>query len=82
MQYEELKVGKKGEVYTTKKVRKKVGIVPDSLVIATVKGKKIIIERKPSATDLLEMPRSKGKPVSSKDLSKMRKELAKELEER
>ena len=82
MQYEELKVGKKGEVYTTKKLRKKVGIVPGSLVIATVKGKKIMIERKPSAVDLLEMPRSKGKTISPKNLSKIRKELAKELEER
>lgn len=81
MELEELKVGKKGEVYTTKRIRKKVGIVPGSKVIATVKGGKIVIERKPTALDLLAKPR-KGKAVTPKDLSKLRRELAKELEER
>lgn len=82
MQSEELKVGKKGEVYTTRRIRKKVGIMPGSFVVATVKGKKVIIEHKPTALDLLELPRSKGEAVTPEDLSKLRRELSKEIEER
>jgi bifunctional DNA-binding transcriptional regulator/antitoxin component of YhaV-PrlF toxin-antitoxin module len=81
MQYEELKVGKKGEVYTTKRVRKEAGIMPGSSVFATVKEGKVILERKPTVLDLLRKPRI-GKPVSQRELSKLRKELSRELEER
>lgn len=81
MQYEELKVGKKGEVYTTKRIREKARIKPGSWVFATVKDGKVVIEHKPTVLDLLKKPRI-GKPISQRELSKLRKELSRELEER
>jgi bifunctional DNA-binding transcriptional regulator/antitoxin component of YhaV-PrlF toxin-antitoxin module len=39
-----LKVGKKGEIYVTKKIREKVGIVKDSFVKVLIKDGKPIIE--------------------------------------
>jgi bifunctional DNA-binding transcriptional regulator/antitoxin component of YhaV-PrlF toxin-antitoxin module len=49
-----LKVGKKGEIYVTKELRKKVGIVEDSFVKVLVKDGKLIIESIPRIEDLIK----------------------------
>ena len=49
-----MKVGKKGEIYTSKELREKTGIKPGGLVKATVEGRKLIIEAIPSIEDLVK----------------------------
>jgi AbrB family looped-hinge helix DNA binding protein len=49
-----LKVGKKGEIYVTKELRKKVGIVEDSFVKVLVKDGRLIIEPIPRIEDLIK----------------------------
>ena len=49
-----LKVGKKGEIYTSKELREKTGIRPGGLVKATVEGRKLIIEPIPGIEDLVK----------------------------
>ena len=49
-----LKVGKKGEIYTSKELREKTGIRPGGLVRAVVEGRKLIIESIPSIEDLVK----------------------------
>jgi len=49
-----LKVGKKGEIYTSKELREKTGIRPGGLVKAIVEGRKLIIEPIPGIEDLVK----------------------------
>ena len=49
-----LKVGKKGEIYTSKELREKTGIRPGGLVKAIVEGRKLIIEPIPGVEDLVK----------------------------
>ncbi len=49
-----LRVGKKGEVYTNKRIRDKTGIKPGGLVKATIKGRALILEPVPTVEDLLD----------------------------
>jgi bifunctional DNA-binding transcriptional regulator/antitoxin component of YhaV-PrlF toxin-antitoxin module len=78
----ELKVGTKGEIYTTDKVRRAVGIEPRSVLLAEVSGKKLILRPKERAEQLLDKPTLPVPPVSGKRLSKLRRELATDLAER
>ena len=48
-----LKVGKRGEIYTTKEIREKAGIRPGGYVRAVVEGGRLIIEGLPTVEDLL-----------------------------
>ena len=45
----ELKIGKRGEIYTTREVRDKAGIVPGGKAVARVEGDRLIIQPKPTA---------------------------------
>jgi bifunctional DNA-binding transcriptional regulator/antitoxin component of YhaV-PrlF toxin-antitoxin module len=78
----EVKIGKRGEIYTTQKIREKVGLVIGGKAIAKIEGDKLIIQPKPSALSLLEKPRIGAKPVTPKEMSKLRRELAEEIEAR
>jgi len=49
-----LRVGKKGEIYTTKDIREAIGIRPGGRVRALVKGLRLIIEPIPSIEDLIK----------------------------
>ena len=49
-----LKVGRKGEVYTTKKLREVSGITPGSTVIVRAEPGKIVIEKIPSIEDAIK----------------------------
>lgn len=51
-----LKVGRKGEVFTTKELRRKARIKEGGKVRATVEEGKLIIEPIPSIEELLEKP--------------------------
>ena len=50
---ERLKIGKKGEIFTTKKIREALGLHPDTYVLASVVKDKLIIKRIPSLNELL-----------------------------
>jgi bifunctional DNA-binding transcriptional regulator/antitoxin component of YhaV-PrlF toxin-antitoxin module len=78
----ELKVGTKGEIYTTDKVRRAVGIEPRSVVLAEVGEKQLILRPKQRAEQLLDKPCFSVPPVTVKQLSKLRRKLAVELGER
>ena len=78
----ELKIGRRGEIYTTREVREKVGLVVGEKAIAGVEGDKLIIRPKPTALSLLEKPRVNTKPVTPEELSKIRGEIAEEIENR
>lgn len=53
-----LKVGKKGEIYTTKEVRELAGIRAPGEVLLIVKGEELVIRRLPSLDELI-----KKKPI-------------------
>lgn len=78
----ELTVGAKGEIYTTEEVRRAVGIEPPSVVVAEVGERQMILRPKESGEHLLEKPRFEVPPIRSKQLSKLRRKLAKDLGER
>jgi len=48
-----LRVGKRGEIYTSKEVRERVGIKAGGLVRATVKRGRLVIEPVPTVEELL-----------------------------
>jgi bifunctional DNA-binding transcriptional regulator/antitoxin component of YhaV-PrlF toxin-antitoxin module len=78
----ELRIGKRGEIYTTHKVREKTGIVPGGRVKVTVEQGRLILRPQPSALTLLEKPRIGAGTISPAELSKFRQNLAKKLEAR
>lgn len=64
-----LRVGKKGEIYTTREIREKVGIKPGGRVRAIVEGGKLIIEPLPDIEDLIEDTLIKLSPEEAEKLS-------------
>jgi len=64
-----LKVGKKGEIYTSKELREKTGIRPGGLVRAVVEGRKLIIESIPSIEDLVKEAVAELTPEEAERLS-------------
>jgi len=50
---EKLKIGKKGEIFTTKKIREMLGLKPDTYVLASVTRDKLIIRKIPNLDELL-----------------------------
>ena len=75
-----VKVGKKGELYTPKKLRVQIGLDPGSEFIAEVKGEKIILRKRKRITNLLE--EEAIATVSEEEVKKERRMLEKELLER
>ena len=65
----ELSIGMRGEIYTTKEVRKKIGLEPSEKAVATVENGKRVIEPKPSAASLLRRPRVDASPLTPEELS-------------
>jgi len=49
-----LRVGRRGEIYTTRDIREAVGIRPRGRVRALVKGSRLIVEPIPSVEDLIK----------------------------
>jgi bifunctional DNA-binding transcriptional regulator/antitoxin component of YhaV-PrlF toxin-antitoxin module len=79
---EELKVGRRGEIYTTRKIRARTGLTPGGKAIAFVEGNRLIVQPKPTALDLLKKPRVNPKPLRPELLSELRRELTEEIEAR
>jgi len=50
----QLRVGKKGEIYTNKEIRERTDIKPGGLVRAVVEGRRLIIEAVPTVEDVIE----------------------------
>ena len=78
----ELSVGMRGEIYTTKEIRKRVGLEPGEKAVATVEKGKLVIEPKPSAASLLRKPRVDAPPLDPEELSQLRRDLADKIETR
>ena len=73
-----LRVGKKGEIYTTAKLRKILNLKPGSTVTARVVGEgKVLIEVTPSIEELLERP--KKVKLSIEEIEKLSTEAQKEV---
>ncbi|MEM2840931.1 MAG: hypothetical protein QXN62_05170 [Candidatus Bathyarchaeia archaeon] len=77
-----LKIGVRGEIYTTQRVRSKVGLTPGGRAFAIVEGGKLILQPKPTALSLLDKPKVNLKPLSAEELSNLRREIAEEVESR
>lgn len=77
-----VKVGQRGEVYTTAELRRKIGLVPGAEAVVKVEGAALIIRAKSPALDLLHKKRIEAEPVRPEALSKLRGELAREIENR
>ncbi len=68
------RVGKKGELYIPKKVRDLADLKPGDEILVEVRGKKLIIKKKPSIADLL-MEEAVAK-VSVEELREIRDKLS------
>jgi AbrB family looped-hinge helix DNA binding protein len=77
----ELSVGKRGEIYTTKEIREKLGLRPGEKALAHVEDNKLIIEPKPSALSLLRRERL-GDALDPQEMSRHRGELSERLKAR
>ena len=75
-----VKVGKRGELYTPKKMRVQIGMQYGNEFIAAVKGEKIILEKRKTVIDLLE--EDAIATVSENEIKEERKMLEKKLLER
>jgi len=64
-----LKVGKRGEIYTTKKVRTKVGIKEGGKVRAIVERGRLIVEPIPSIEDVIRETIAEITPEEAERLS-------------
>jgi bifunctional DNA-binding transcriptional regulator/antitoxin component of YhaV-PrlF toxin-antitoxin module len=51
---EKLKIGKKGEIFTTKKIREALGLYPGTYVSASVVRDKLVVRRIPNLDELLK----------------------------
>jgi len=51
-----LKVGKKGEIYTSKEIRESLGLKSEQSVIAKIENGRLLIEPLPSLEDILRHP--------------------------
>ena len=78
----DIKIGKRGEIYTTHEIREKTGLTPGGKAIAKIEEGKLIIQPKPTALSLLEKPRINAKPITPEELSELRRELVEEMEAR
>ena len=75
-----LKVGRKGEIYTPKKLRLKIGLSPGNEIIAITIGNQLLLKKKKTIIELLE-----DEPIASvteQELKNQSRLLEKELLER
>ncbi len=64
-----LKVGKKGEIYTTKEIRRALGIREGGVVRAKIEEGKLIVEPVPALEDMIRNPVIKSTPEEAERLS-------------
>ena len=75
-----IKVGKKGELYTPKKMRIKMHMKPGNEFIAVVKGDELLLKKRKTISDILE--ESAVADVSRTEMKKERILLEKKLMDR
>jgi len=75
-----LKVGKKGEIYTPKKLRLRIGLSPGNEIIAITKGNQLLLKKKKTIIELLEDETIAS--VTEQEIKNERSLLEKELLER
>lgn len=75
-----IKVGKKGELYTPKKMRMKMHLNPGSEFIAVVKGDELHLKRRKTISDILDEDAVAS--VSQAEMKKERSLLEKKLMDR
>jgi len=73
-----LKIGSKGEIFTPKKIRKKLGLEPNQSILMTVHQDKLIIRKLHSIEDILNTP-SKVK-ISYHAWKQFKEQLSEEYE--
>jgi AbrB family looped-hinge helix DNA binding protein len=73
-----LKIGSKGEIFTPKKIRKKLGLEPNQSILMTVHQDKLIIRKLNSIEDILKTP-SKVK-ISYHAWKQFKEQLSEEYE--
>jgi len=78
----ELKVGKKGEIYTVKGVRDALNISPGDVLLVFVENGLMIAKKKKVGLDLLDEPELTPYSVTSDEMDSLRKELSRFLEKR
>ena len=78
----EVRIGKRGEIYTTKEIRRRTGLTPEGKAIALIDEGRLIIQPKPTALSLLDKPRIGAEPITPQELSELRRELAEKIEAR
>ncbi len=64
-----LKVGKRGEIYTTKEIRKMLGIRKGSIVRAKIEEGKLIVEPIPAIEDVIRNPVVRITPEEAERIS-------------
>jgi AbrB family looped-hinge helix DNA binding protein len=75
-----VKVGKRGELYTPKKLRLEIGLATGDEFVAVVEGEAIILRKRKTIVDVLD--EEALATVSDVELKEERSVLAKELVER
>ena len=78
----ELKIGRKGEIYTTKDVRERLNISPGDILLVFVENGMMIAKKKKSALDLLDESEVASGSVTSAEMDQLRKELNRFMEQR
>ena len=64
-----LRVGKKGEIYTTREIREKTGIKPGGRVRARIEEGRLVLENMPSLEELLSDTIAELDPEEAEKLS-------------
>lgn len=77
-----MEIGKRGEIYTTRKIRERAGLTPGGRVTVSIEQDRLILRPKPTALTLLDKPRIDAPPINPEELSKLRKEITEKLEKR
>ncbi|MGC9445264.1 MAG: AbrB/MazE/SpoVT family DNA-binding domain-containing protein [Candidatus Methanospirareceae archaeon] len=75
-----VKVGKRGELYTPKKLRLEIGLATGDELVAVVEDEAIILRKRKTVVDLLEA--AALATISDDELKEERRVLEKELLER
>jgi len=73
---EKPKIGRRGEIFTTKKIREALGLYPDAYVLAIVTNDKLVIRKIPSLDELLNKPYAE---VDWMEVEKLSEEMQKRL---
>jgi bifunctional DNA-binding transcriptional regulator/antitoxin component of YhaV-PrlF toxin-antitoxin module len=78
MEKSEGRVGSKGELFPSKEIREKLGLIPHTRVIYRVENGKLIVEPVHSVEDMIDLPPEVE--ITQEELDADRRELSRRLE--